>query len=401
MPTIDQAVDFLIRNKALELGESPWPSWEDNQDSYEIDWGRMFPSPRDVVFDNDLPYGDDWDIAPTAEEEAELNRVLGTGAPQRQPSGEGIEPQWDICAWYQPIHFFGHNWGIFIKEECVKRTSFMIARFVDPAAAAFEGSRTGWFKALYRAAVYLYFLHEQYHHKIECLGFRLHVVERKSVYMPYHKLVYAPTKGTDDQLEEALANADCYRRLATEPYATWLTRQVVKATRRYLEWQFPFDPPGYRKAVDYLTEEKFDAGENELQGQVKETSLKPAQPADEWELAPRMTQSFFPVTANIFTVIPSGTTPRLPVKYVAPVRTCSTREMIDLFRQAGYEEVDGGKGSHVKLKKAGALTMVLPGNRRELSPGVAKTALRVLGDFNLHDLARLVRDGFSPHQTLR
>jgi hypothetical protein len=37
--------------------------------------------------------------------------------------------------------------------------------------------------------------------------------------------------------------------------------------------------------------------------------------------------------------------------------------------------------------------MILPGNQEELSPGVAKTALRVLGDFNLHDLLKLVKQG--------
>ncbi len=32
-------------------------------------------------------------------------------------------------------------------------------------------------------------------------------------YLPYHKLVYAPATGTDDQKEEGLANADSFLRL--------------------------------------------------------------------------------------------------------------------------------------------------------------------------------------------
>ena len=219
------------------------------------------------------------------------------------------------------------------------------------------------------------------------------MVQRKSAFLPYNKLIYAGTKGTDGQLEEALANADCYHRLSKPPYALWLTPHVVKAVRKYLKWQFPKDPPGYREAVKYLTKPEFDAGENILQAQVKETSLTPAQPAAEWDMAPRMTQSFLPVTSSIWTVISAKTKPRLPLKPVAPIRTCSTRDMIKLYRDAGYAEVDGGKGSHVKLKKLGAPTMILPGDRSELSPGVAKTALRVLGDFNLHDLPQLVEKG--------
>ena len=395
MPTIDQAVDFLIKNHALELGESPWPTTEDGQDVFEIDWDQLFP-PRsdDVKFDNGFPYGENWGLEPTQEEERELDNVLGVGMPDQQQLPPGQQPLWDICAWYQPIHFFGHDWGIFIKEHCVMQSALMIARFIDPAVKHTAFTRV-WFNALYRAGVYLYYLHEHYHHKVECLGFRLHVVQRKSAFLPYHKLIYSGAKGTDDHLEEALANADCYHRLNTQPYSRWLTSHVVKAVRAYLKWQFPHDPPGYRKAVNYLTKPEFDAGENVLQAQVKEVSLKPAQPIIEWDMAPRMTQSFFPVTSNIWTVIPAGTKPRLPLKPVTPIRTCSTRDMIKLYRDAGYAEVVGGKGSHVKLKKPGAPTMILPGDRIELSPGVAKTALRVLGDFNLRDLPRLVERGFS------
>jgi hypothetical protein len=269
----------------------------------------------------------------------------------------------------------------------------MMARFVSRTIVHLAPPVL-WFRALYRGATYLYFLHEHYHHKTECLGFRLHVVMRKSAFLPYHKTIYAPSKGTDDQLEEALANADCYRRLNKKPYTVWLTQHVVRAAKAYLEWQFPRDPPSYRRAIHYLKAPDFRAGENTLQAQIKEASLTPGQPTGEWDLAPRMTQPFFPVTSNIWTVIPAGSKSRLPVKPVAPVQTCSTKQMIELYRDAGYEVVTGGKGSHVKLKRAGAPTMILPGNRRELSPGVAKTALRVLGNFNLHDLQRLLQRRF-------
>ena len=386
MPTIDQAVDYLIKNHALELGESTWTTYDNEQEVHQIDWDQLFPpTGRKASANIDFVDGNRWDLPNLQQELAELNNVLGI-EPQEKTN---LEPNWDICAWYQPIHFFGHDWGIFIREDCLKRTAFMIARFVKRSAVS-----TDLLKALYRAAVYMYFLHEQYHHKVECLGFRLHVVQRKSAFLPYHKLIYAGTKNTDDQLEEALANADCYKRLDTQPYAFWLTSDVVKATRAYLEWQYPLDPPGYRMASHYLTKPEFDEGEKILQAQVKEISLNPAQPIEEWAMAPRMLQSFFTVNSNIWTVIPAGTKSRLPIKPVAPVRTCSTSDMIDLYLKAGYTMNAGGKGSHVKLKKPGAPMMILPGNRSELSPGVTKTALRVLGNFSLHDLPSLVKRRF-------
>jgi hypothetical protein len=32
MPIIDQAVDYLIKNNALDLGQSPWPTHNENEE---------------------------------------------------------------------------------------------------------------------------------------------------------------------------------------------------------------------------------------------------------------------------------------------------------------------------------------------------------------------------------
>ena len=45
-----------------------------------------------------------------------------------------------------------------------------------------------------------------------------------------------------------------------------------------------------------------------------------------------------------------------------------------------------GKGSHLRLKKPGAPTIILPGNRAVLSPGVVKQALEAVGG---HHISRL------------
>jgi hypothetical protein len=125
--------------------------------------------------------------------------------------------------------------------------------------------------------------------------------------------VYLPSRGTDDLLEEALANADVFRRLGDEPYRSWIGKIVVDAAREYLRATLPYDPPGYRRAVDYLREGAFEAGEDLLQGQVHEGTLAPLQPPSEWAIATRMMQSMFRVTDNIYTIVPSGTCSILPV----------------------------------------------------------------------------------------
>lgn len=46
----------------------------------------------------------------------------------------------------------------------------------------------------------------------------------------------------------------------------------------------------------------------------------------------------------------------------------------------GFEEVEGGKGSHLKMRKENK-SVVLPyhGGKTELSPGVVSTVLREIG----------------------
>ena len=164
----------------------------------------------------------------------------------------------------------------------------------------------------------------------------------------YKSGVYRPNYLTDDCLEEALANADSYRRLATLPYSRLIGRTVLSATREHLEATFRTDPPGYRMADRYLTKGAFDLGANLLQGQVKEALLKPAQPAGDWLAAKQLLRSYFSIHSNIYTVVPRGKRPLLPSKVIP--KTCSTSDMVKLYKSRGYIELPGGKGSHVKRK---------------------------------------------------
>ncbi len=47
----------------------------------------------------------------------------------------------------------------------------------------------------------------------------------------------------------------------------------------------------------------------------------------------------------------------------------SGKELAKLFIRIGYEIVSGGKGSHLKLKKAGYPTIIIP-NHKELKKGL-------------------------------
>ncbi len=55
----------------------------------------------------------------------------------------------------------------------------------------------------------------------------------------------------------------------------------------------------------------------------------------------------------------------------------SGKNMRKLFLNAGYELVHGGKGSHMKLKKKGCPTVIIP-NHKELATGTEHALRKIL-----------------------
>jgi hypothetical protein len=307
----DEVIDFLIRENALRLGESPWGTYGDEDEVYSVNWKSLFP--KLPVEERIESFDEMWRPRLPEDFLDEVEEVIQ----EARTSRSELQKHKDIhghgrhfCAWYQPIHFYKDDWGIYIREECIiKKAQRIATRYPRlPISSIYDLA-----KNLIRVAVSSFFLHEHFHHKVECLGLRLHVTTKKSVYPDYKTNVYKTTYGTDDCLEESLANADAWIRLNNNPYKRIATKHVTDAARQYLKDRFAIDPPGYRKALDYLKKEQFTMGENLLQAQVRECAMSPIRPIDEWNAAPRLLQSFFNVTNNIWSVVRRGTTPILPV----------------------------------------------------------------------------------------
>lgn len=55
----------------------------------------------------------------------------------------------------------------------------------------------------------------------------------------------------------------------------------------------------------------------------------------------------------------------------------SGKDLAKLFVKAGYVIVPGGKGSHIKLKKAGSPTIIIP-NHKELKKGIEHGLKKIL-----------------------
>ena len=381
MTRIDQVIDLLDLSSALHLGHSPWSVDldYDQVDVVQVDWSKLFPSKRPTDkgnYDWEI-YGDQWDL-----NSEEFEDILDTS----NISNEIISKKWDTCAWYQPIHYFGYDWGIYVKEDCLRNLARQIYINMYGLSGIKLSRPSLLIKALIRTAFSIYYHHELYHHKIECFGLRSHAILKKSIYSTYHSTVYRPNSGTDNQLEEALANAFMYRALNK---STWVPPSLAQAAREHLNSSFPHNPPSYRLAPQYIKDNHFERGQHSLYSQIQEASLVTSMSDDYWTLAPRINHSFINIRDDIWTIVPRGRKTFLP-SIVAPLKTCSTNQMVKICQTRGYEITEGGKGSHLKLKKPGSPTLILPGDRDNLSPGVAKNILASIGNYKINDLQKLI-----------
>jgi len=391
VPELGRILDMLERADALEIdaspaalgddGESMWPSVEAGETVLEVDYGRLFPTrnPIDRGPEDFEVYGDDWQLG--EDDAGTILDEIGEDLNESQP------PEWDVWAWYQPIHFFGATWGIYIREtgliECARRIAHAL-----PAGLATTYSPGVLAKAMVRAAFSTLYLHEQYHHKTESAALRMHVVERRAIYPDYHRMIYRATAGTKDQIEEGLANADSWYRITEPAYTKWTGRTVTRATRDYLERSFLTAPPGYANAEALLDRPDFEAEQQLLFSQVQEGFAPTRTTPSEFGIATHLNHSLFSISQRIWTVVPARRRSILPShSTIAPLATSRLERLI---RRNGWSEVVGaGKGSHRKFRSADGRMIILP-NSKDASMPVLKTTAEALG-VKVRELEELAR----------
>jgi HicA toxin of bacterial toxin-antitoxin, len=386
----DEIIDVLRQRGILpdeETGDVDLPGIgevEEGETIYSTSIDEVLGEPDDEPTDTSIGDGR------LNELRGQLGDIIGREHPQPRPRREAPEPH---CAWYCPIHFFGHSWGIYIREHCILSCAIEIASFVDwraiPNAPA---RRDGLARQLLRSAFYVFYLHEHFHHKVESLGFRLLIATAADRYRPYKTHVYRPSFGTANCIEESLANADSYRRLSERRYVKRHDKAILDGLRSFLKASFPLQPPGYAEAMNFLNEPRYREGLWSLQSQVLDGRPVPATPTAHWVISPNMITSLMDITDNIYVVLPRGVRPIFRPTTIDPGYTVSSKDLVGaLTKYHGYQEVPGGKGSHVKLTKPGAPNIHVPGNRNVLSPGVAKQALKAIGGYALSRLPDLVQ----------
>lgn len=300
-------------------------------------------------------------------------------------SGRIPEP---YCAWYCPIHFYGPDWGIYIRETCVIRQAYGIASFTRGRP---KGNKWKFAERVFRASFFAFYLHEQFHHKVESLGLRLLVASGADKYRPYQVNVYAPNYNSLNCIEESLANADSVRRLSEPRYSRRLGPTVLGALGDFLRHTIPLQPYSYGLGLKFVDDQPNEDGLWELQSQVLTGTFPTGFPSHRWSVARQMIRSAMDIDRTIYAILPRGARPILPWGHIKPAPTVSSRDFISASRKYyGFEEVPGGKGSHVKLKHSDGRTLIIPGDRKDLRPGTLRNSLETLGRFELRQLPEVL-----------
>lgn len=385
MADVAGIIEMLDRDDALRLDEKrgdygAWPEVGDSEVALPVDFdglGRDNPAMDEQLADittfvGQYPSGRESSGISVGSDVA--NAVLTGDAGVR--SRDNAFPPADVLAWYQPIHFFASNWGVFIREKSLIDLAADLAPRFESFIA--RRSRYAHVAVLLRAAFAYVFLHEHYHHKIESLAIRLHVVERRVVYPDYVQQVAKVVAGTDDAIEEALANADAWRRLIDSPYNKWFAADERDAVRNWMRDTFRASPPGYAGAWNLLSKPWFDAHENRLVSQVQEAEVSVRRKyMQDFEIATHLTRSMLNLNQNVWTLVPVGQHSILPtLDGVFPLATAALEKYL---RRQGWECLKGaGKGSHAKWRKPGQGMIILP-HGKEVSMTVLGSTARTLG----------------------
>jgi hypothetical protein len=327
-----QILEILAEHDILPIGKDPREQEitgeiRENEDVFEISVEDILGDMRDSDLDSDDRYEaidplealDDYVREIRGEYETS---ALGDFADRSSRSYPVANPPEPFCAWYCPVHYFGPDWGIYIREDCTIRQAYEIARHLSRRA---RGSRWQLAEDLIRASFYAFYLHEQFHHKVESFAFRLLVSTRTDCYRPYQSTVYVPNYRTLHCVEESLANADIIRRLNEPRYKDRLNPSVRLALKRYLRTSIPKQPFSYGLGLKFVPEQQHEAAVWELQSQVLTATCPARFPSHQWLVAKHMIRSAMDIDRRIYAIVPRGFRPVLPWGHIKPAPTTSSR----------------------------------------------------------------------------
>lgn len=295
-----------------------------------------------------------------------------------------IPSEFEVLAWYQPIHFYGENWGIFYKEEAIVRIAKNVFARINLKFTTLSPEML-IHQSIF-AAIQILYLHEVYHHQVEAFAIRNHLVTNRCSYETYSNNVFWGTRNATPHLcrEEALCHANALRKI-NQALSGKLSKEV-SSSAKLTTLQIINTGVGPYAGAGFLTSEPdFTIAESHLKSQIQEGIVTPAGETTRWKLENKLLSPLFLKIPQF--VVPQAT-PQVHLPGVMHL-TAPRRGVVKLLSDQGYREVSGGKGSHTKYEKPGSPMVIIP-KGKELSQKVLSDTAKSLG-MKMHDFAKLAR----------
>jgi predicted RNA binding protein YcfA (HicA-like mRNA interferase family) len=170
----------------------------------------------------------------------------------RRETQSSVYPPPDAFAFYLPFHFFYPTWwGIYLLHEGVMKLADILSDLSGNKLARWQYGEA--------ARIFL-FGHEQFHHKVESFATRLEATHRFPLYTEPFAYWFECNYGTDDCLEEALANAHGWRRVEK----AFRRHSALPVLKEAFDGYIPLCGPGYRWGLEFVSEKDFEDGRNQL-----------------------------------------------------------------------------------------------------------------------------------------
>jgi len=307
--SIDETID-TYHNISPETFNAPPlpPNWESEWDTVVIEAPfEQTPSNLEELFAGQIGEKPGLDHK---YEEARVSSVNLIRFPDRFPGmpiedynpggGGGVPPApADAYAFYLPFHLYrNRGWGIYLIAERVVELARHFFNECHPHLTEDE--------ATVATRLYLY-EHEYFHYKAEMFSVGLEASHRKRIYLDGQRPLYFRTKGSDNHLEEALAEAYALRRVRKHLKGAWSEKKRLAFMTVLTEF-VRCSGPGYQVGAEIYEDGTFRKKRHVLSEQIMSASPVdvPSKSPEIWEINGHNFRGLANVLSNIKYLIPVG-----------------------------------------------------------------------------------------------
>ena len=285
------------------------------------------------------------------------------GSLQDYDSNASAYPPPDCLAFYLPFHYYYHKWwGIYILYEGLEYLASLIYKWARPRPRQDQA-----FKA---AHIFLYY-HEAFHHRTECLGTRFELINRKPHYIGGFQDLFNKTYGTDECLEEALANATAVKEVSKKLKHSGINGALAKYIDRM--------PPGYRRGNEFIKKSDYDGGRNLLSelNRAECYGVKPKKSTEFWSAVGYHYNGNTNINSRIHYLIPKASSINRRIKGIRPA--ISPRELEKKLKKlVGLKHHRSGSRHEIYISDNKKMVPI-PRHNKDLKKGLIMGILKELG----------------------